>query len=136
MVKRLQTAQNKIIRFIRNMESRTHISEQVFIDLNLLNIHNRAKQLRLSHVFNIFNETCPDYLQSNFTKVSAIHQYNTRNRAAQNFQVHKSTTISSGSFYHNAIQDWANLPSAIKSIPKKDRFKKAVKTHLLNQVSC
>ena len=50
-------------------------------------------------------------------------------------KVKKSTTINSGSFYQNAIRDWASLPSAIKSITDKGNFKQAVKAHLLTQIS-
>ena len=98
MVKRLQTAQNKVIRFILSKDARAHIHEEDFCSLNILNIHNRAKQLRLNHVFNIFNEIGPDYLRSNFTRVSDIHHYRTRHSVQQNFQVHKTTSINSGSF--------------------------------------
>ena len=133
MSKSLQIAQNKVIRFILNKDYMYHITEDDFKNLNFLNIQNRAKQLRLNHVFDIFNEVGPDYLSSNFTRVSNVHQYSTRN-SAQNFRVPKSTTIISGSFYYNAIQDWANLPSAIKSISDKPSFKKSVKTHLFNQI--
>ena len=48
MVKRLQTAQNKVIRL-----SKDPIHEEDFCSLNILNIDNRAKQLRLNHVVNI-----------------------------------------------------------------------------------
>ena len=135
LVKRLQTAQNKVIRFILSKDARAHIHDDDFCNLNILNIHNRARQLRLNHVFNIFNEIGPEYLRSNFTRVSDIHHYRTRHSVQQNFQVKKTTTINSGSFYQNAIHDWASLPSAIKSISDKGNFKKAVKAHLLTQIS-
>ena len=63
------------------------------------------------------------------------HQYSTRN-SVQNFKIPKSTTIISGSFYYNAIWDWNSLPSETKSITNKQQFKKSVKDHLLNQISC
>ena len=135
MSKSLQVAQNKVIRFILSKEARYHITTDDYKALNFLNIHNRAKQLRLNHVFDVFNELGPEYLRSHFTRVSSVHQYSTRN-SVQNFKVPKSTTIISGSFYYNAIRDWASLPTEIKSIPNKPNFKKSVKTHLLNQISC
>ena len=39
-----------------------------FEKLGFLNISNRVKQLRLNHVCNIFNNKCPDYMHTNFTK--------------------------------------------------------------------
>ena len=112
-----------------------HISEDDFKQLNFLNIQNRAKQLRLNHVFNIFNEIGPEYLRSNFTRVLNSHNHNTRN-SVQNFVIPKKSTITSGSFYYNAIMDWSSLPSAIKSISNKSAFKKSVRTHLMNEISC
>ena len=50
-----------------------HISEDDFKQLNFLYIQNRAKQLRLNHVFNIFNRVGPEYLRSNSTRVSNSH---------------------------------------------------------------
>ena len=36
--------------------------EDDFCSLNILNIHNQAKQYRLKHVFNIFNKIGSDIL--------------------------------------------------------------------------
>ena len=112
-----------------------HISEDDFKQLNFLNIQKRAKQLRLNHVFNIFNEIGPEYLRSNFTRVLNSHNHNTRN-SVQNFVIPKKSTVNSGFFYYNAIMDWSSLPSAIKSISNKSAFKKSVRTHLMNEISC
>ena len=95
--KKLQVAQNKVIRFILNQNIMYHISEDDFKQLNFLNIQNRAKQLRLNHVFNIFNEIGPEYLRSNFTRVLNSHNHNTRN-SVQNFVIPKKSTVISGSF--------------------------------------
>ena len=69
MIKSLQIAQNKVIRFILSEHPRYHIEDVDFKDLNFLNILYRAKQLRLNHVFDIFNEGGPDYLRSHFTRI-------------------------------------------------------------------
>lgn len=133
LVQKLQRTQNKVIRFILNKDSRYHINQSDFKSVGLLDIHSRAIQLRLNHVFNIFHETCPDYMQENFNRISNLHQYNTRG-SEYNFQVPKTNTISSSTFYHHSIRDWSNLPNTIKSITQKNRFKKAVKSHLMNQI--
>ena len=67
MSKSLQIAQNKVIRSILGTDARYHISDDDYKALNFLNIHNRAKQLRLNHVFDVFNERGPEYLRSHFT---------------------------------------------------------------------
>ena len=73
MSKSLQIAQNKVIRFILDKDARYHITEDDYKALNFLNIHNRAKQLRLNHVFDVFNECGPEYLRSHFTGVSNVY---------------------------------------------------------------
>ena len=126
MSKSLQIAQNKVIRFILGKDARYHITDDDYKALNVLNIHNIAKQLGLNHVFDVFNERGLEYLRSHLTWVSNVHQYSTRN-SVHNFKVSKSTTIISGSFYYNAIRDWNSLPSETKSITNKQLFKKSVK---------
>ena len=132
---KLQVAQNKVIRFILNQNIMYHISEGDFIQLNFLDFQNRTKQLRLNHVFNIFNEIGPEYLRSNFTRVLNSHNHNTRN-SVQNFIIPKKSTVISVSFYCNAIMDWSSLPNAIKSISNKSTLKKSVRTHLMEEISC
>ena len=52
--RRLQCAQNKVIRFILNKDFIYHIDHADFKSLGILNINTRAEQLRLNRVFNIF----------------------------------------------------------------------------------
>ena len=76
----------------------------------------------------------PDNMGANFTKVSYVHNYNTRG-SAHNFYVPKGNSITSGSFYYNSIHDWSSLPNSrpIKEITlnEGDAFQneKAVKEY-------
>ena len=130
---KLQCAQNKIIRFILKEGFKYHINHSDFEDLGLLNINTRAKQLRLNHIFNIFNDVCPDYMKQNFTRVTTVHNHNTRGSRC-NFHVPKSNTHSNSSYFYNAIKDWNGLPDDIKSISQKSVFKVDVKSYLLNNM--
>ena len=131
--RRLQCAQNKVIRFILNKDFMYHIDHADLKSLGILNINTRAEQLRLNHVFNIFYDTCPDYMKENFFRLSNLHRYNTRG-SNFNFHVPRIKTHSSGSFFYNAIANWNRLPDDIKSISLKSVFKRSVKTHLLNHM--
>ena len=132
--KKLQCAQNKVIRFILSKDSFYHIDEKDFQDLGILNISNRAKQLRLNHVFNINHGLGPPYLDYKFTRISQVHDYNTRS-SKHNFYTHKNNSSNSRSFYQASIHDWANLPNSIKEVTDKVNFKKKVKDHLLNNLT-
>ena len=126
--KKLQVVQNKVIRFILDLSPRSSINAEVFEKLDYLNISNRVKQLRLNHVFNIFHEKCPDYLNNNFSRTCSSRS--TRS-SKFNFFLPRVEKMESETFYFNGIRDWNSLPDEIKCINNKISFKSAVKKHLL-----
>ena len=86
---KLQVAQNKIARFIKNLEPRSHIGSYELGTLNLLNVESRVKQLQLNHVHKVFNQTCPPYMSYDFKRVMDVHSHDTRG-SSSNFVVPKS----------------------------------------------
>lgn len=132
--RRLQCAQNKVIRFILGKDFYYHINHADFKTLGILNINTRAEQLRLNHVFNVFHGTSPVYMRESFIRVNSVHSHNTRG-SIFNFQLPKIKTHSAGSFYYNAIKNWNRLPENIKSILLKYNFKKDAKAYLLNHMN-
>ena len=63
---KLQVAQNRITRFVLDPPPRSSINYKVLDKINTLKVSDRAKQLRLNHSFNIFNDfKCPTYLKEN-----------------------------------------------------------------------
>ena len=46
-------------------------------EMALLNVHNRKKQLRLNHVFEIVKNKCPSYIKEHFIYVKDVHYYST-----------------------------------------------------------
>jgi len=48
---KLQVTQNKLIRFVLNLEPRSHIGNEDFIKLNWLPVSDRVDQVTLCHVF-------------------------------------------------------------------------------------
>ena len=55
--KKLPISQNKVVRFIKKLGPRSHIGYSELDSAGFLNVDNRLKQLRLNHVFKIFNGT-------------------------------------------------------------------------------
>ena len=123
---RLQTTQNKMIRFILNWGPRTHVGQEQLSSLNFLNVENRVKYLKLCHVHKIFNNNCADYLHENFQKLSEVHGYRTRG-SAFNFLVPKVKSLADSSFYFSAIREWNSLPGNIKGINNISGFKCAIR---------
>ena len=130
---RLQVCQNKMVRFILDMSPRESINYNVLSSIQFLNIEDRVKQLRLNHVYNIFNDRAPSYLRENFVLKSNVSTRHTRSSSNLDFVVPFIKTCQSGTFYYSGIKDWNELPKEVKVIKSKDAFKKSVKKLLLDK---
>ena len=71
--KKIQIAQNKVIRFINSLGPRSRVTADTFGELNLLYEETRVKQLRLNHVHKIFYELCPTYLKDHYVPLKDEH---------------------------------------------------------------
>ena len=63
---RIQTPQNKSIRFCRHLDKMTHISDKEFKTLNWLPVTETINQCINSIVFKYVNDQCPNYLNGVF----------------------------------------------------------------------
>ena len=86
---KLQTTQNKIVRYILNFNHREHVGQTRLDSLKFLNVSDRVEQLRLNHVFKIRQGLSPVYLSEGFIQLSNSHRFQTRSSTA-NFFVHRS----------------------------------------------
>jgi hypothetical protein len=89
----------------------------------MLSVPDRACQLRINHVFNIYHGRAPEYLFENCN----INQGNTRGASNLNLSTPSANLCSTNSFSYNAIRDWNSLPISIKNVNNKEAFKNAVK---------
>ena len=120
---KLQVAQNKALGFILNVWPRVRIEYADFKLLNVLNIELRAKQLRLHHMFNIFNNMSPIYICMLISaECLRFNSYETRG-SVFNYQLPKCNTNIGKTYHFSAIQDWNSLPSNIKEVLSKTPFK-------------
>ena len=126
---RLQTAQNKMVRYILNLGPGWHVGQDQLSSLNFMNVENRVKFLKLCHVHKIFNNNCAIYLHEHFLKLSNVHRYSTRG-SAYNFMVPKVKSLADSSFYFSATREWNSLPVYIKSIGNISGFKSAIRRYL------
>jgi hypothetical protein len=128
---KLQTTQNKMVRFITNRGPRSHVGQKERSQIGYLSVDDRVKFLRLCHAHKVFYNTCAPYLHDNFVRVSAIHKYNTRS-SSFNFRLPKVKGAALSTFFNCAIHDWNSLPNEIKKIKHLNQFKSAIKVHLVN----
>ena len=124
---KLQVAQNKIIRFILNIDNRAHIGKKELSKAGFLDVENRVKQLKLGHAVKIRNKTSPYYLQTYFHRLSDIeNRINTRARANDFYK----PSVSTNTFIYSTISDYNDLPNSIKEIRNEKSFKTELRKYL------
>ncbi len=87
-----------------NLGPRDHVGTEQLNTLGLLNVEDRAKQLRQHNAHKVCYEEAPNYLITNFNKSRDRKGMSTRHRA-YNFDLPRVTGEEKGTFYNNAIKD-------------------------------
>ena len=123
---KLQVAQNKMIRFILDLDNRAHIGHKEFKKAGFLDVSSRVSQLKLGHAFKVNKKTCPEYLRFNFQKLNENAERIATRAKAHNFHVPK---IDPKTFAYSTIKDWNNLPNDIKMTNSLKTFKDKVVKH-------
>ena len=108
--------QNKMIRFILNLDNRAHIGNQERNKTGFLKVSDRVKQLKLGHVFKIKNKSCPKYMSTNFQLKSENETGNTTRSTAHDFFPRRVAGQGTNTFFYTGIKDWNALPDHIKEI--------------------
>jgi len=126
---RLQTMQNKIVRYMLNAPPRFHIGFNEFKMVGILPVQYRVDQLKFGHMFNIINGSAPEYMSSNIISVNTLHSHMTRGSL---FSCIIPRVGGSGitSFFYTGIKIWNSLPDRLKKPTSKMLFKKKVKRYL------
>ena len=146
MRNKLQVTQNKLIRFVLNLDSRSHVGKEQFARLNWLPVASRVDFITLCHVFKISSKTAPSYMMDHFIPVSVAHTYSTRFRVSTStsdndtctfidscrFSYPKVKSFGKKSFAYRGCSLWNGLPQDIRNIKSLNRFKSSVKAHLLD----
>ena len=100
----------------------------------MLPVSDRVKQLKLNHVFKIFNNHCPEYLKENFNKIKDTQLSICTRASTNNLFLPRVKNQASHSFYFSAIKEWNTLPSKIKDISSEVTFKLSIRDHLLREL--
>ena len=132
---RLQTTQNKLIRFILDLDARSHISAEHFKSLNWLPVNKRVDQIVLGHVFRIKHGLAPDYMMEHFTPQDSIHSYSTRLSGKGAFAVPKVKGFGSKSFCSIGCSLWNSLPAKISLIENVSSFKLTLRNYMLDNLA-
>ena len=126
----LQVTQNKVVRFVLELGPREHIGQTELDRAGFLSVQDRATQLILHTMYDVYRGTAPDYLCNSFKKNRS--RYVTRSN--QNcFEIPRSKGCSEHNFSTIGAIFWNKLPLNTKIIQTKQAFKKAVKSFLRTQ---
>ena len=146
---KLQVTQNKLIRFIFNLNPRSHIDKEHFVRLNWLPVASRVNQIILCHVFKMNSNISPAYMKENFTAVNSVHQYPTRFSVnvsstlgnkdyrysdSKRFAIPKVKGFGKHSFAYNGCTLWNSLPQNIRDATNISSFKNKAKEHLISTI--
>ena len=88
---KLQTLQNKCVRFCLQLDNRAHVGKTEFKNINWLPVDYRFRQCLAANAFKFFDDRCPLYMKDVFDK-SCISQASTRNSAMKLIQPLRRTS--------------------------------------------
>ena len=129
---RLQTCQNKCIRFCLQMHSRSHLNSQSFNKINWLPVEDRVKQMICTTVHKYLNEKSPKYISDIFTPAKAFS--NTRNSLLRLKQNRVKTNSGLNSIAFQGPKFWNTLPNEIKNCKSTNNFKHKWKAFYLKNL--
>ena len=85
------------------MDSRAHVSSEVFKSLGWLPVSKRVDQIILNHVFKVKSGQSPDYMVEHFMSASSLHSYGKRFRETGCFSFPKVKSFRKKSFGYNGV---------------------------------
>ena len=123
--------QNKIIRFISDLDSRAHVGNHELAKAGFLSVPDRVKQLKLGHVFKIRNGTSPYYMTAHFQKLNEIENRIVSRATAYNFYTPRAYNQGTNIFFYTGIREWNELPNNVNIIKNEKAFKVKLKQTIL-----
>ena len=131
--KKIQTLQNKCIRFCLSLDNRHHVGFQEFKNTNWLPTKQRYEQNVCTKVHNFFYHEAPFYMNEIFQE--NVISYNTRN-SFKSLQIpRKRTEIGKNSLSFHGPKCWNYLQVEIKHIQNRNTFKHSIKDHFFKVIS-
>ena len=130
--KKLQTTQNKCIRFCLQLGNRSHIGVAEFKLINWLPIRERFDQCICSTVFKFVNNNCPTYMNEMFSTYTQNN--NTRNATLKLSQPRKRTNKGQKGLSYLGPSLWNKMDSECKSITNLNTFKHSLKNMFFDRL--
>ena len=129
---KIQTMQNKCIRFCLSLGNRHHIGTNEFKEINWLPSKERFEQSICTKVYNFFNEKAPIYIKDIFSNDTS--PYSTRASVNKLKIPRKRTEIGKNSIAFNGPKFWNQLPSDTKSAKSRNSFTHSIKREYFREL--
>ena len=130
--KKLQTSQNKCIRFCLQLGNRSHIGVDEFKKINWLSVTDRFDQCVCASLFKFFNKKSPPYMAEIFNPISK-NGIGTRNGLLKLNQPSRKTKQGQNCLSYVGPSIWNKLPDKIKDSKSINNFKHKIKDYLLKE---
>ena len=129
--KKVQTAQNKCLRFCLSLDSRHHVGVNEFRRIKWLPIQERYEQGICSKVHNFYNNKAPSYMDEIFSRNTPNHQ--TRSSMHSLVIPPKRTDTGKNSISFFGPKCWNSLPADLKTSSNRNTFKHLLKENYFSE---
>ena len=130
---RIQTSQNKCIRFCLQLDKTTHISHKEFETRNWLPMTERFNQCIISIVFKYVNDQCPNYLNEVF-QTAPENNIQTRGSFLKLKCPFRKTNAGQMALSYNGPTIRSKTPYTLKRTKNLNTFKHDLKEHYLKEL--
>ena len=130
---KIQTLQNKVIRFVLGLPPRSHIGLDRFQEIRWLPVCDRVAQIKSNNMHRVVHGDAPSYLKEGISMVNEVHGIGTRHSRAS-VSMPRVESSGSKSFRYTATKIWNSLPYELKSINELAVFKLKIRKHLWNEL--
>ena len=130
---RIQTSQNKCIRFCLQLDKTSHMSHKEFETLNWLPVTERFNQWINSIVFKYVNDQCPNYLNEIF-QIAPANNIQTRGSFLKLKCPFRKTNAGQMALSYIGPTIWSKIPDTLKRTKNLNTFKHNLKEHYLKEL--
>ena len=129
---KVQTCQNKCIRFCLNMGNRDHIGFEEFNKINWLPTRQRFEQCVLVNIFKFFSKSAPQYFSEMYHP--AVQSYSTRSSYQKLRLPFRKTNRGQHALSYLGPKLWNGLPEEVKMSTSVNNFKHKLKANFFTQL--
>ena len=132
IINKIQTCQNKCIRFCLSMGNRDHVGVDEFKRINWLPTRERFEQCVLVNIYKFFSNLAPQYFAEMYYPV--VQGYNSRSSFQKLTLPFKSTKRGQKSLSYFGPKIWNGLNSELKMSTCVNNFKHKLKSNFFSQL--